>query len=73
MVAGKQVVYSIFENYFLEVRARATLDIVCRSIAWEIKAPASMSLSRLMPVSMPMPCNMYTTSSVETLPEAPAA
>ena len=36
-------------------------------------SPASTSRSRSMPVSMPMPCSMKTTSSVATLPVAPLA
>jgi len=35
--------------------------------------PASMSFSRSMPVSTPMPCSMYTRSSVARLPAAPGA
>ena len=36
-------------------------------------APAAMSLSMSMPVSMPRPFSMYSTSSVATLPVAPFA
>lgn len=35
--------------------------------------PTSNNLSKSTPVLMPIPCNMYTTSSVGTLPEAPLA
>ena len=50
--------------------AREEVD---RPSAAQMKAPASTSASRSMPVSMPMPCNMNTTSSVATLPVAPLA
>jgi hypothetical protein len=46
-------------------------DLRCKKSL--MKAPASTSLSKSMPVSMPMPCSMYTTSSVATLPVAPLA
>src|SRR5438128_7656542 len=39
----------------------------------QIHCPISTSRSRSTPVLMPRPCSMYTTSSVATLPEAPAA
>src|SRR5438445_13815863 len=39
----------------------------------QIHCPISTSWSRSTPVLMPRPCRMYTTSSVATLPEAPAA
>ena len=53
--------------------ARATKELGWRPKAWLIKAPASINASKSIPVSMPMSCIMYTTSSVATLPVAPLA
>jgi hypothetical protein len=38
-----------------------------------IYSPASITFSKSTPVSIPIPFNMYTTSSVATLPDAPLA
>src|SRR4051812_22409411 len=48
--------------------ARATLEFDIRPRATEMNSPASMTLSRSTPVSMPSPFSMYTTSSVATFP-----
>ena len=54
-------------------KARATREAVWRPKASLMNTPASTRRSRSMPVSIPMPCSMYTTSSVATLPVAPLA
>ena len=59
--------------YRLFNTAVAARDPVLRPSASLMYTPASISLSRSMPVSMSMPCSMYTTSSVAALPVAPLA
>ena len=50
--------------------ARYPLRSSCQALS---HLPTSSSLSMSTPVLMPIPCNMYTTSSVGTLPDAPFA
>ena len=57
----------------LFMTARDTRELGLRPKASLMNTPASINLSRSMPVSMPMPCIMYTTSSVATFPVAPLA
>ena len=53
--------------------ARPTRETGGRPSTPLMKPPVSTSASRSMPVWMPMPCSMNTTSSVATLPVAPLA
>src|SRR5574344_611039 len=53
--------------------ARATREPLGRPRKSLMNWPASISLSKSMPVSMPMPCSMNTTSSFATFPVAPFA
>ena len=53
--------------------ARPTLLPVWRPNFPASQRPVAASASRSMPVSMPMPCSIYTRSSLATLPLAPRA
>ena len=53
--------------------ARPTRLPVSRPRQPASQRPVSASASRSMPVCMPMPCSIYTTSSLATLPLAPCA
>lgn len=58
---------------FLAVSAFPALLLDLRFRCEEIHCPVSTTLSRSIPVSIPMPCSRYSTSSVATLPVAPLA
>src|SRR5689334_470449 len=64
--------YYFVQRLFLRI-AVATLDLDSRPKAAEIIWPAAANLFRSIPLSIFMPSNMYTTSSVATLPVAPGA
>src|SRR2546428_13069426 len=59
--------------FLLAAMARPALEDGSLFRTSQIHCPISTSRSRSTPVLMPRPCSMYTTSSVATLPEAPAA
>src|SRR6266513_1876337 len=59
--------------FLLAAMARPALEDGSLFRTPQIHCPISTSRSRSTPVLMPSPCSMYTTSSVATLPEAPAA
>src|SRR5260221_54075 len=58
---------------FLAWRALPASEWVAFPKTPQIQSPISTRRSRSTPVLMPRPCSIYTTSSVATLPEAPAA
>src|SRR5260370_706098 len=58
---------------FPQACVRAAVGDGSRPRTPQIHAPISTSCSRSTPVRTPSPLSMYTTSSVATLPEAPAA
>src|SRR4051812_42245961 len=53
--------------------ARRTPDGSVRPSSFSAISAVTISRSRSIPVSKPMSCSMWTTSSVATLPEAPGA
>jgi hypothetical protein len=53
--------------------ALPALELDGRSKILHMNSDASVSLSKSIPVVRPNPCNMYTKSSVATLPVAPLA
>jgi hypothetical protein len=53
--------------------ARPAFEPGSRLSTPQIHSPVSTIFARSTPVSMPSPCSMYRTSSVATLPDAPAA
>src|SRR5690606_33490190 len=55
------------------IRARVTLLPVSRPSRAASQRPVSLSASRSMPVSIPMPRSIYATSSLATFPVAPRA
>src|SRR6185312_14186477 len=71
-VEGHAVVAAAFRWRFPS-RASATFEAGARPRAAQMTCPTSASLSRSTPVAMPRPLSMYSTSSLATLPEAPAA
>src|SRR5437868_14526658 len=54
-------------------KASAAFETLVRLSTCMMPRPAAASFSRSMPVSTPIPFNIYTTSSVATLPLAPSA
>src|SRR3546814_9232713 len=57
----------------LPVMARPTLLPLSRPSSADSQCPVAASAARSTPVCMPMPCSMYSTSSLATLPLAPLA
>src|SRR3546814_10006885 len=57
----------------LPAMARPTLLPLSRPSSVDSQRPVAASASRSTPVRMPMPCSMYSTSSLATLPLAPLA
>src|SRR5690606_7970767 len=69
-----QVALLLFEIHCrLLCRAFATREPLGRPRILLMRCPAATSKSRSIPVSMPKPLSMYTTSSLATLPVAPLA
>ena len=65
--------FQIIDSQSEERSARATLDPVGLPMWLQIYRPAEISLCKSTPHSIFSPFSMYTTSSVATLPLAPAA